>query len=337
LFVLTALTLMCAVTIMVGFQRMFRDTNEYFTCLRTIPRGLQRDSTVYLEGVKVGSISRIEPVFQPDFYAKVFMAIDQQVPVDPSYMSVQVFEPLLESPASLHILVERSGADDEITSPSPTNATAADVKGQANNIVISPSPMMDFDVDVEGQANYIKARRFTRFEAIETQLRSALGNLSGLDIVKLQSAFLEAAHGVSQTLYAINQRINDQRFDAAMTALDGMLTHGAALVSNVTQQVDRHALANTIAYANTTSSNLSVLTCRLERALPDARLRKIADNVDRTFVATPGTLQDLRELSITLQRVAGTLNRVLEAVERNPSALMFSRPTPKTDQPGDTP
>ncbi|NLF39041.1 hypothetical protein GX586_06320 [bacterium] len=308
LFVLITLSLMCLTTLFIGFDKFFRSTELYYTYFRKIPRGLSRSCQVYLEGLEAGRVKYMRRVIGTNGtpWIEVAMAVNEDEPVGTNMM-VRIEAPLIGGPACLQIYTPGS-----------------------NDVAEAVDIVMDHTF-------YIPAKQLTRIEALEEKVQTLLGNLNSVDMQAFNQGMKTMSDELTQTLQAVNCYLSDRRIDELLTSLNYLAGEGSIFVSNVSRRLSGPTLDETIASLRVTTSNLMVITSRIDDALPEERLRRVVRNTDRIIATGAPTLEDLQGLMGELRSVASSLNAVIDAVDRNPSSLLFSEPVPKPDRPGETP
>lgn len=307
IFVLIALGMMCTITLLVGFDRFFRQTTTYHAFFRKIPRTLQKSCLVYVDGMQAGRVSSMKRVLGTNgmSWIDVAMALTDTQPLGSS-MCVRVEMQLVGGPASL--LIAPTEPDD----------------------VFDP-----VDVAVEPD-EFLPAKQLTRIELLEEKIKALLDNLNAVDMRAFNESIMVVTRELTQTLHAVNAHIEDPRIDELLASVCVFMGEGSHLVSNLAHNIDGKHLGESLGSVRIATSNLMIITSRIQMALSDDNLQTAVKNADRMVTAGTPALQDVRDLVAELRVVAATLNDVLENVQRNPSSLMFGRSVPKPESPGET-
>ncbi len=317
LFVLVSLGLACTVTLLLGLEQFFTSTDTYCTFFIKIPRSLQVDSFVYVDGIKMGRVSRLRRVTgtNQQHWIRAELRLHGVDDLLLTNRQVQVSEPLIAGPASL-LIVEPVPPDD------PNYAIQA--------------PTVDIDLIVDPEC-YIPAQSETKRASFEQKIELLLNNLNNFLSDDTGQRIATALDSVTQTLAVVNHTLLDPRLQQAVDALCTTLIDVAQLVSNVTDHVDVRTLGSTVEALNRAAHAGAILCERLEGVLQSERLNTLAHSLEQVAATGAPALEDVRALVVDLRALAATLTSVAEGVERNPSSLLLGAPAPKATAPGELP
>jgi len=309
LFVIIAGALILLFMLLLGLSDLFHDGNRYSAYFRDSVRGLNPGAEVAFRGVEVGRVESIRLAPDGDL-VEVVVVIDTRI-TDPSELVATVRS--LGITGIMYMELERPGPEEIVDLPE------MDFEPDHPVIATRPSEMSRMIASAE---KIISKLGDLPIMEIANGIESAVNNI---DRAITDARIGELSDGIRDIVEKSGEVLNVEKWDEIQTS---MLEAAEQLEKLMRKSTDTVARVDMFLLENT---ELAAQTLReAEKAVAGAsgfieRAGKIADEADKQI-----DLYDKRFTRIVedLRQAAGSLNRIIDRLEHDPSQLLFGRPVP---------
>jgi paraquat-inducible protein B len=322
MFVLGALLLGLVAFLSFGGTNIFSKPSRFLVYFSESVSGLDPGASVKLNGVRIGRVAAINVRYDPsnkESLVQVICEINRNVLTDSAGRQID-----LTSPAQLQGLIDR-GLRAGLSLTGITGLLFVELDFQdARKYPANPRFMADQFPVVPSIPSPISQ--------VQQSIVEIVANIKGVDFA-----------GLSRDLKTLLATTNQKVADFDVKTLAERVSHAAAAVEGfVSSPEARNAFANlnsaigdTRAVLARLDGNIGPVSDELKKTLGEAQaaLKSLdtAAATTRRFVREQGQLGD--EVTQALQQVAdaaAALERLADALERNPSALIVGRKKPGT-------
>ncbi len=309
LFVIIAGALILVFMLMLGLSDLFHDGHRYSAYFRESVRGLNPGAEVAYRGVEVGRVESIRLAPDGDL-VEVIVSIDDKI-TDPSSLVATVRS--IGITGIMYLELAPPGPDEIVRPPE------MDFEPDYPVIATRPSEMSRMIASAEKIINDIMEIPVMEIAA---SIESAVKNL---DRAIIEARIGEISGGILDIIEKSNEMLEVEKWDEIRVS---MLEASESLEKLMRQSTDTVTRVDTFLEENTESAEQTLREA--EKAVADAsafmnRASKIADDTDKRIDWYDQRLSFIVE---DLQQAAGSLNRLIERLDNDPSQLLFGRPVP---------
>ncbi len=290
LFVTIGVMLGAAAVIWLGASRYFEKGGMYVTYFDESVQGLQKDSSVKYRGVDIGTVQRIG-VAPDQRLIEVVMKIEA-TGFDVGDVSAKLS--LAGLTGIVYVELDRKKPGEQAPKPA----------GFRPPYPVIPSTQSDII-------------------QIESSVNEALKRLREIDLAGISTQLIKTAKSIDSLVNSDHTRRIMRDADAA-----------AAKLADASEKIDRlvsgESINNVIAEAGEAVGEARAVIGEVKSDLERMKIVNAADNVNR-IVERAGprvdaTLTEVEATAQTLRRTADTLEALIDRINADPSALIFSRP-----------
>lgn len=338
LFVVGAVLLVVAGLIGFGSDDFFKEKRSYVAYFPGSVAGLRGGAPVAFRGVPVGQVTRIVALYDPDtmkaevpvFFEIVEGSIDSGGRVGRSEVAEEVRK-LIEKGLRAQ-LVPQSFVTGQLyvqLELHPDSEAVLRDNGRAGDGVIE-IPAIPATIDVLDK----QLKSLMGSGDGEGGLSSAIRNIDKLasdenaklltNILKNVENFTAALDGYEEDIDAIlsGMRETVEEVDTALAGLPDVVAEARVAIAGIGTIADQlgdpeTGVSSVIATAREAAAAISRMADQINNA--------VAENRDGLKDFTQGTLPEVDGLVLDLERLAQTLNRVAEQIERDPPGFLFGR------------
>lgn len=293
LFVMSGTLIGVAIIIWIGASNYFQKGSTYVTFFDESVQGLQVDSSVKYRGVDVGRVESIKVA--PDFKL-VEVAIKVELEGD---LQQNTVAQLKTAGITGIVFIELDRKRPEDPNRSPVLNFAADYP-------VIPSRPSELRQILAGVDEVIQNVKQIDFKGLSTQFKSvgkATENvLSGKKMNNILSNLESTSKSMNRAVSRIDTMISEGKVDSVLTEAQKSMVEAQKLIAGIQEELRSMKLAETATKAN-----------------------QMVDSIDRRSNAIT---TELRNTSENLQNASEILQKLLDRLNRSPSDLIFSTPTP---------
>jgi phospholipid/cholesterol/gamma-HCH transport system substrate-binding protein len=293
LFVMAGTLIGVALIIWIGASKYFQKGSTYVTFFDESVQGLQVDSSVKYRGVDVGRVESIQVA--PDFkLVEVVMKVELEGDLQQNTVSQLKTAGIT---GIVFIELDRKRPED------PNRSPAIDFSTDYPVIPSRPSELRQILSGVDEVVQNIKQ---IDFKALSTQFQSvgkATENvLSGKKMSNILSNLESTTKSMNRAVGRIDAMIAEGKVDSVLEEARKSMVEAQKLISGIQDELRSMKLSETALRAN-----------------------QMVDSIDRRSNAIT---TELRNTSENLQNSSEALQKLLDRLNRSPSDLIFSTPTP---------
>ncbi len=300
LFVLGAIALVCAATIMLGSGSWNYQKTSFVLYFNSTLRGLTVGSSVYYNGVRVGKVTSLEISPQSGdigFSTPVIIELemapqiveDDNIPDLVDYMS---------NPKTFDALVENGLRAKLSTLSFITGLLVID-------LVMDPHTQ---PVDPKSLAKY---HGIPQIPTISSGLDSVLSEFSEIPFNKIASQASHTLENINNLLEQIDLKLLSDKAIVTLDTANATMLEYSKLAQNINQNVD--ALMK----------NADSTMVQADEVLRS--LDKLADNGTTMLSGNSAFMQDLSLTMMSIRHAADAINDVAKLLERKPDAFIFGK------------
>jgi phospholipid/cholesterol/gamma-HCH transport system substrate-binding protein len=297
LFVTAGVLLGVAAVIWLGATKYFQKGSMYVTYFDESVQGLQVDSIVKYRGVDVGTVKRIE-VAPDQRLIQVTMKIDVQ---DFSVNGVVAKLSLAGITGIVYVELDRKKPDEQSLVPSGFTP-------QYPVIPSSPSGIKQIEAGIN---DILKSIRQIDFKGISDQIagtaKSIDGFVSGERMNHIVANLSTASAALASASDKINQLVADGSLKEAIQGAKETVGETRAVIAQVKGEIDGMKMSQTM-----------------------GKVGQVVGKIDQFMTGTSNrvdsTMAEVQETAERLKRASDSLEMLLDRLNADPSALIFSRP-----------
>jgi phospholipid/cholesterol/gamma-HCH transport system substrate-binding protein len=294
LFVTLGIVLAIAVIIWIGASKYFEKGDRYVTYFDESVQGLQRDSAVKYRGVDVGRIEDIR-VAPDNRLIEVVMKINLKEDVEKNSVAY-----LRVAGITGIVFIELDRKDPE----SPDLSPKLDFASPYPIIPSRPSQIRQIFSGIDEIIEKIKQLDLEDIaRSIKATGKAAENLFGGPQMTKTLQNLESISTSIDLTAARIEKMTASGKLEGILDDTRTTLAEARSLISTTRDEIKALKLAETAEKTN-----------------------RVVDNLSRT---SRSTARDIQIMSDNLKRTSETLERLVDRLESNPSALLFSSPPPE--------
>ncbi len=293
LFVIFGMMILAAVIIWVGASRILMKGSLYAVYFDESVQGLQVDSAIKYRGVEIGKVQSIDVA--KDFrLVEVIMKIDLE-----GDLQHQTIASLKTAGITGIVFIELDRIREDELAGSPKLNFVSDYPV----IPSRRSEISRFLADTSIILDHIKS---IDFKGISDQLKKTSESINsfmeGKRINRIMENLESTSTNLDQTIAKINKTVGEGKVDQAVTEALGVLSDARKLIEQARGEIN-------------------VLNLREKAERTDA----ILGDIDKKAKVISSSLQDTAE---NLRVTSDNLQKLSDSLNRDPSALIFTKPAP---------
>ena len=290
LFVTIGVMLGAAAIIWLGASKYFQKGDMYVTYFDESVQGLQKDSSVKYRGVDIGTVERIG-VAPDQRLIEVVMKIEAK---GFNVEGVAAKLSLVGLTGIIYVELDRKKPGEQAPKP-------AGFQPPYPVIPSTPSDIMQ----------------------IESSVNEALKRMREIDLAGISTQLIKTAK-------SIDSLVNSDQTRRIMRDADTAAVKLADASEKIDHFVSGESINNVIAEAGDALGEARAVISEVKSDLERMKIANAVDNVNR-IVERAGpkvdaTLTEVEATAQTLRRAADTLEELIDRINADPSALIFSRP-----------
>jgi phospholipid/cholesterol/gamma-HCH transport system substrate-binding protein len=294
LFVTLGIVIAIAVIIWIGASKYFEKGDRYVTYFDESVQGLQRDSAVKYRGVDVGRIEDIR-VAPDNRLIEVIMKINLKEDVEKNSVAY-----LRVAGITGIVFIELDRKDPE----SPDLSPKLDFASPYPIIPSRPSQIRQIFSGIDEIIEKIKQLDLEDIaRSIKATGKAAENLFGGPQMTKTLQNLESISTSIDLTAARIEKMTASGKLEGILDDTRTTLAEARSLISTTRDEIKALKLAETAEKTN-----------------------RVVDNLSRT---SRSTARDIQIMSDNLKRTSETLERLVDRLESNPSALLFSSPPPE--------
>lgn len=323
-FVVGAAALAASALLVFGGGRFFAEEIEYVTYFDRSVRGLDVGAPVRLQGVPIGTVSRIVAVYSQkadELRIPVYVALERGTVENEDEVSK------LNNPRkAIAHLIEKKGLRAQLSMDSLVTG----------KLFIALDFLPDTPIEYRGPGNSGKIRELP---TVPTELEEFLEKIKNLPVTEL----VESA---TAAITEMRQLLSSDELKGVLTSLDSALQNFDKLVRNVDTQVQpiSEVIAKTLEEAKTALANITQLADEGKELVRDAdgqiepvsqAAQEFLANARKTLSTLSGAIDGGSQLRLQVAEVLDELSGASRSIrlladflERHPEALLLGKEKP---------